>query len=83
LSRQFDIIIVLQRLCLNDVSSKVGIFGRRLLLAKLSTRAVLASRGMSSQILLSFVVRSILERFNTLTMCAGNLFLVAGGYFQF
>jgi phosphoribosyl-dephospho-CoA transferase len=43
---ELEIAMALQRLWSNDVPSKVGIFGRRLLLSKLSTRAALANRGV-------------------------------------
>ncbi|CAJ2668449.1 unnamed protein product [Trifolium pratense] len=41
-----NVVCALKKLWLNDVPSKVGMFGWRLLLAKLPTRASLASRGI-------------------------------------
>ncbi|GAU41099.1 hypothetical protein TSUD_139680 [Trifolium subterraneum] len=41
-----DIVLAIQRLWSNDMPSKVGIFGWRLLLSSLPTRATLATRGV-------------------------------------
>jgi hypothetical protein len=43
---EHDIALMLQIMWLNDVPSKVDIFGWRLLLSRLSIRAALASRGI-------------------------------------
>jgi hypothetical protein len=44
------VLTALQMLWENDIPSKVGVFGWRLLLEKLPTRAALASRGILSNI---------------------------------